>query len=619
MLGLQVNEQWVGLGKASATININNPIFDAGRTFSYPFRIPLSAQNRSIFSFVDRLDSQEKRRDYPAALYLNGLLFERGLVRIEAATDKQLSIYFVDQVRQLEEELEQISLRSLLPTIEVPESLLAPAPHFVFELAEPPTTYFLALAGGNVSFDGGSTKQEVVAELHSQIEAIHPGMSFWQEFPGTQDTLQLVSSEVDQQPFSLVGALGLTLISQNNAATVRQFNLRQHLNQVNFAPLSDYCFPVVRWFDFYKDANTEHFKSWINFWVDGTSIENQPYETKSWEHSVVPMVFLRYVYEQLFEQLDLELPNREFLGIDEINKLVLFNNYALDEVSQHFYAFVENNEVTEGMRYLNGLKSSFRLGDHLPDLSGAELVQAVNETFNLYTDQQDDKVVFVRKLSQLQSPPIDWTKQIEPDYAIDKLENNGYTLRYQIEQDNYRTTGQLDDYIRGAGEQEIDLPISSIYMATQSRNFADILVPISKSAGSSDEIGLGQNDYDLRLLFFRGLRTNENGELYPLASSQDTDLDGNVIGDYSFNLQSDTGIRARFWQNYPDLLSNDTVTKAVRLSVAELIEIKCWQNGRRSFRQAAGQMTGVIKSIQFKASARGISVAKVELIKTNGS
>ena len=70
-----------------------------------------------------------------------------------------------------------------------------------------------------------------------------------------------------------------------------------------------------------------------------------------------------------------------------------------------------------------------------------------------------------------------------------------------------------------------------------------------------------------------------------------------------------------FGKAYAELLSAETVTKVVRLKIQDLLQIRKWKNSRRRIWHKEGELIGVIKRVQFKASTKGITLSQVELIK----
>jgi hypothetical protein len=79
------------------------------------------------------------------------------------------------------------------------------------------------------------------------------------------------------------------------------------------------------------------------------------------------------------------------------------------------------------------------------------------------------------------------------------------------------------------------------------------LMPVVNHLGSSDLFGIGENEFDLRIVFYRGQNIigaapNNKGGNYILANTTRFGLNGYLVGDLDLTLHLPTGIFKR-WAN----------------------------------------------------------------------
>lgn len=101
MIRLVVNGETLDLDEdTSITIRRQSPAYfgeDVDKikgSFSYPFTLPLTAHNRQVLRFPDRLDSQElPRQDLPAQLYVGPQLILAGKLSIQKPSRTKASVF----------------------------------------------------------------------------------------------------------------------------------------------------------------------------------------------------------------------------------------------------------------------------------------------------------------------------------------------------------------------------------------------------------------------------------------------------------------------------------------------------------------------------------------------
>jgi hypothetical protein len=113
----------------------------------------------------------------------------------------------------------------------------------------------------------------------------------------------------------------------------------------------------------------------------------------------------------------------------------------------------------------------------------------------------------------------------------------------------------------------------------------DWLVPKIKAAGYGYAYTLGERNDDtqlfneMRVMFYRGLKQDSEGDSYPLAASEEFDYNGNSAGSYSLRLSGTKGIANVWWSDYAEYRKNaKPVEMNFRLTFEHLLNMSdYWQ------------------------------------------
>lgn len=138
--------------------------------------------------------------------------------------------------------------------------------------------------------------------------------------------------------------------------------------------------------------------------------------------------------------------------------------------------------------------------------------------------------------------------------------------------------------ILGNGEKENFSKIAPMFMnfaenegGTASQN--KCLIPSSKQSGSSQMFGMGESDYDLRFVFLRGINQSNSlvtpeGGVYIYAGTSIYGINGDYVGNYDFNLNSEKGIIPQFVLKFLEALTNsELIEQEVRLNELDILNI----------------------------------------------
>lgn len=143
-------------------------------------------------------------------------------------------------------------------------------------------------------------------------------------------------------------------------------------------------------------------------------------------------------------------------------------------------------------------------------------------------------------------------------YAIVKNINSVYF--YSADEDNniaWRKVSDINnELIIDQGNDEVIPQLSPMLLTRDVPiSVAKAIYPTIKQLGSSS-FGTGNNDCDLHLLFYRGIKKDELNYNYPLASSSNLDANGNSTGNYSLAWDGDEGLYNVFWKDYIEFYRN---------------------------------------------------------------
>jgi hypothetical protein len=614
MLRLRLGTTYLDLDPdGSLDLNIVNPLFDrdgAEALYSFPFKLPATARNLHALSHANRLDSASNTTTYTGAvLEVDGLPFEPdGVLDLDgqAFTADSITAVFRNQADDIIREFELLKLDDIMETVGSQED--RPAQEWKFLAEEPPTLYEIVIGGTayQVTYAESSSLAiyQVLQLLVTRINADIPGMAV-----STFSLLILDGNLVTSHPVNgWNNAFSVLEVVTPSLATYTGF--MGHLDAVNATPIASHAFPQVKWPDFYNGNNALLFRGWVNPWINGEHIENVLYDTPEWAATYVPFVRVPYIFSRILASQSLVLGIGGELDGPDIQALLQFNNRSLDAVSQDFY-----DDVTQ--KYLNHFTEEIDLNQHVPKMTAAQYFRAFLDSFQFYYRIVGRYIYLVKKRDMLASQPLDWTALGEPGYSAVRNRREGFRIEYADSPDEHVATGQLEPFTGGDGRTIVPLPFSTpcMFTGTSQKGIVEVKCPVVKQPGSSDHGGVGKNDPGFRFLFDRGLQPASNGEDYPMGSHDATNYDGDAVGSLSLDLNASDGLYHLHHKGILELLADgQPVTLAMRLSIADLLDVRKWANARRTIVLPEGQVTAVIKSIKVKAGRDGLGISIVEFV-----
>jgi hypothetical protein len=446
-----------------------SPVFDLAsieRVYSFPFTMQLTETNAAAFRHAQRLDSRDARRTYPAELYLAGILFDVGVLRITDRTQDAIEAAFQNGQLDWLERLKRTRLRDLSMPVTVPDSEYVPVLRFYYQEPTDPETLFLR--GYLIEINGVLFEGSDPDSLANQINAVYPDFASL-EFVPASDAFYLL---LDTAEITLPLGINVAPDSPGLPATEYFFPFyapdpalaaeeavrdawSAHFASVLADP-DDHVFPVVRAEAFYDGKNAA-WENTINYTDEDTEHPGNPLDStelgptegfldRGWPHSVVPMPFLHSVLAKLFGVVGADTLAGDFATEADLQRLIVFNNRSLDFLYHPRYLFAVGNTTAWGWIFppYNGYAQEYNLADHLPDLTCFEYLLALRSMFALTYSIRGGRVNIRTIESQLNQPAEDWTHRMEPQYAAAPPQYDSYETDYDRQGQDDAVAGQLE-------------------------------------------------------------------------------------------------------------------------------------------------------------------------------
>jgi hypothetical protein len=443
-------------------------------------------------------------------------------------------------------------------------------------------------------------------ELHYDGLFLFPGKLTVQTATPTQYRLYIVFSELTSLKDKTLQEIDLGG-DRNVAASPN--DMPAHAEATTQNPLNfDYCFFPIRNFDFW-DGREEDPLTGESKVQNAWDVDTQAFIASSDQLTAMPFVRLSYLLQQLIAEFGLVLDN-QFQNSDELNLIYLYNNFSIcldtGDWSNviNLQNHVNNTTCNEFLRHLcrqfclAPFKEWYSNEVSLVPLKGLINTPAKHDWTNKasanYSRSKDNKYpgkfcyesldeAFTQFLYT--DPPV-----ADDEYAtLDDVPGPPYTpfqVYYITAYGSYWATSGNGTRIvevwrgiecmeTGTGEEEFlgQLPTTIMNWAgTSGQGNIRGLVPELRQKGSWDQAEEPfYEEFQNRLIFFRGNYLDRNGKNYPMASNNVYDNEGNQIGDYSLLWKGDHGLYEKWWKEWHYILENRSeVEFQFRLEVADL-------------------------------------------------
>lgn len=601
MLDLRINDISIELRPGTRLrYTLDNPIFDPEglpRGYSFPFRIPATPRNLKALNYANRLDIRAKARKYTGILYIEGIPIERGVVQITGGGTDDIEIVLKNTARDIIDELDNIRLRELVGTVNIPDIANAGVIRYFLEN----TTSWTIKIDDNTFFysDPGATQADGQLELITQINAVYPGLAA----PFSTDSIELLTNQYPDANYKVSEWLNVTYVSGETLYEGNQTNIQTFVNNLATTPRNDITFPTVYAFYFHERQSVVSISQYLNYLLTGSSIDNVATAEKDWNHSYVPFIRIRHLLSLVINELGFQTGGSLYES-DWIQQLIYYTNKALDDLLEGDFGL--------GLNYFNQHLQSIPIADYIPDLTGAEIFEWI-KFLNYYFEIEDNELRLQSRVTPLRQAPIDWTAKTEKNYSFDLPEFTGFRLEYEeIEGELDLFDNQIQPY--SDGDNLRTFVVRPFYSAIFGNNAGASWQLIgTNKPGNSQTIGL-ENDNDIRIAFDRGLQQDSAGNNYVQASTSDQDSTGSVAFDSSLLLEGENGVYESHWKGWVELIDAPTVRRRCLLSVADILELKRWRNPLRYLYDSQGTMIGVIRRVSLQIDQNGLGLADVEFI-----
>lgn len=340
--------------------------------------------------------------------------------------------------------------------------------------------------------------------------------------------------------------------------------------------------------------------------------ENPPTDLPNrWNQVYVPHLRVKYVLDKIMDAIEsLTGWTGTLYDEDDTNRCLILNNYALDQEQTDYWP---DNDIDElkADQYLNRHQTQVPLKELAPNMTALEFIEQFCGVRNLYiTTNGSTSVEFRRRKDQVNDVPKDWRAYLQQPRTLYVLDRQGAGLKYVDEPLEKATVpGQLLPINADAGRQtEI---AGTLY---------DVVAPVpccyTVSPGRSSEWKTGEaEDATLRFFFERGVTLDYLGQEYLRSTHTDMDVDGvTQIGDYSLEIQGATGLYERFHKGWLHLQDRPTADLYFVLPATEIKEMSRWENARVKIYDLEGDVTVVVKSLEFEVTLTAIGVVKAEVV-----
>lgn len=623
--------------KTTLTLTLINPIFDRDaidRVFTFPFTLPASPTNLDILKHANRLDAAHRGKRLGAILWLEGNPFQYGELEKIKTGARRIEVTFKNTSLRTSEKLRAKKLRSVSHTETVttaynPDILLAS----VWPLLSPITT--IAVGINDHIFEKSVAD---MAGLIADINAVFPGVASDPGLPaGINERWLFFSNIPDPNNFKIYLRPGVTNPAVTaffavNATTAEDEaeRIETAFDALLAAGGSDLArYPCIKAPNLYGEKKNDLYGGYANY-IQGDTQEHPNDATaflpnpRAWRHTLLPLPHLKPLLDAIAESVGLTGISGSFFADTEVQSLLLWHNTPIDLVVGDLDFIVDRAEDAPD-NYLHTYRPIFNLAEFLPDITALDLVQRLVNTFCLFLRTKQGRLIVTPVRDLLRAAPEDWTSISEP-YDTQTFPNyEGYTLDYDRQGDETNEPPQLQRVDGGSEAQEFICPIYTLFERVEADQYLldfttgipirSWRIPYIAEEGRSSYFNLTK-PATLRLLWWRGIQEDSEGQDYPLATHGRMGFGGTQVGNYSLDWQGPGGLFETWWQEYIRLITNGRpIIRGVRLSAAQLTDLSQWRSVvKKTVYDELGQTTAVVKSVRVNITQSKIETAKVEFV-----
>lgn len=578
-----------------------NPIFDqegVARGYSFPFTVPADPGNLLELGFRNRLDVRQGNIKEEAKLALGGVQVDKGVVQVTGASANNLELVFKNIPRDILDQMDDIRINELLDTIPIPYT---GAVEWIINFPTGKGFYQIQIDDHFYQDSRDILLETIVQEMQLAINADYPSFAFWTPFEPHQIKLNIGLYPNVNIPFQSI--VGIELDSSSTISQDKHQSFQDFITGLVSTPREDVFFPVVYAPNFYGSQNPA-FQNYLNYYHGGGFIDNTGMTEKAWEHTWVPFIRIPYILNKIAEALGYDGWGGDTWELQDFQELGLYTGYALDELVLDDFGF--------GPRWYNRYLQQIKLNDLVPDVTAREFLGYLG-FMNFYIDIDGKTLLLKNRVSPLRQPPIDWTRLSDPEYSIALADKEGFQLKYEeLDEEVVKNTMQLQPY--GDGNNIMEFPFFPLYYLDWYDNItaSNWRILQTSSEGSSPETG--KKDIGIRMVFDRGYVNDLADIPYFFGAVTVDDIEGNLLGTLSLQLDGEYGIYNQLWKGFIELNDAPTITKTLELSITGIINTKKWTNPVRKIYHSQGTLFCIIKSLKVTATAEGLLLTQIEFV-----
>lgn len=282
-------------------------------------------------------------------------------------------------------------------------------------------------------------------------------------------------------------------------------------------------------------------------------------------NNIVPFAKIAYIFSKIAEYTEYTIEGA-FLSNVDLQKLILYNNYALDAL----------DTLGNGTNWYNSVVS---LANHVPDTTVKNFMVELSKLFNYYHsfDFRKNKCTLIFRKDLLVASIVDISEKVLVESENPIVEPKKQVLQYNSGVLPEGFEDFFADYTFGDFDQQNE---QNFDIGTLPYRY--ITIPSSGAGYKTLDAGIGNTDlvifnmsknpnYPIRLLFWRGERGFGSDKTYTpnYAGSNAESMDA-----YSLEWEGAKGLGKVWHEEWLDFLQNSQVTKRkVWFSIKDLFSI----------------------------------------------
>lgn len=633
MLALKVGDTFLEFNnETTLTVNMENPIFDREgieRVYSYPFTLPNSPKNQIALSFANRIDVDTKYK-IDATLFIALNTFEQGILVINGSTSKEIDVTFQNKAIDLSENFKTVNLKDISMPVKLTDDY---CPEITLSGTAPTAQspyLFVAIKIDDVIYTGSKSN---MTEFVNEINTIYPGLcsvAIIQQNPPLGNFEGMTIHCTPNIEDILIEILFDDVLGPNvELMTVRERETDEERIAADIEAIvatgefqDSLRFPVIYTPKLYNE-NNNLFSGYSNYSHTDNSIELLPgYQFSGnplgWETTVLPLPRLYYVLEQIADYFGFSLGGSLWNITELKNQLVVWTNKPAEKLWTKLIKPIKNM----GVGQIRIVDSTIQVQNHLPESTIQEFVTRIIDTFCGFLTYRNGILKFQLIQPLLKGKPQDWTAFAEPEYDNQIQASSGFTLDYEKPDEETEIEGQLERQDGGIDSKEFVSGFFTLYdresfdshFGTNDENGRFWTTPYTSEVGISPSFDNSAKT-SFRLLLYRGMNNDSLGFSYALATHGRYNYNKDLVGDYSLSWTDGGGLYS-FWSEYIKMTTKGrSITKVMNLPITEILALRNWNHVVKKIYNEFGEFSGVVRSVRFKVSTKGIGLAEVTFMK----